>query len=118
MASNLNAERFLPVPPLWFGALLAISGGANHGYGIIKELEARAVGGKRPAAGTIYIALQRLLDEGLVVEQDPGPASDRDGRKKRQYELTPLGRRVTALEASRMRELVSISEARRLLPAE
>ncbi|MEM7416117.1 MAG: PadR family transcriptional regulator [Gemmatimonadota bacterium] len=107
------AESFLPLPPIWFGALLAMSDGPKHGYAVIKEMEDRAVASKRPAAGTVYIALRRLVDKGLIEELDP--PSDADGRGKRMYGLTGLGRSVTALEAARMRELVDISAAKKLL---
>lgn len=107
-------EAFLPLPPLWFGAMLAMSDGPKHGYGIIKEMEARSVAGKRPAAGTIYIALRRLQAEGLI-EERKDPRETSDGRGKRLYGLTPLGRRVSALEARRMHELVAISTKKKLI---
>lgn len=114
-AHDRPAESFLPVPSLWFGAMLAMADEPKHGYGIIKEIESRSVAGKRPAAGTIYIALQRLVAEGLIEERpDPKPG-DKDGRGKRLYALTPLGRRVSALEAQRMTELVAISAQKKLI---
>ena len=107
-----TAEGFLPLPPIWFGAMLAMSDEPKHGYAIIKEIEQRSVAAKRPAAGTVYIALRRLLAEGLIEEHQ---TSDTDGRGKRAYGLTPLGRRVTTLEAQRMSELVAISAQKRLI---
>ena len=114
MADSKPAESYLPVPPLWFGAILAMSDEPKHGYGIVKEIESRSVTGKRPAAGTIYIALQRLLAEGLIEERKKAKGST-DGRGKRLYGLTPLGRRVSALEAQRMTELVAISAEKKLI---
>jgi DNA-binding PadR family transcriptional regulator len=111
------AQSFLPVPPIWFGAMLAMADEPKHGYGIVKEIERRAVGGKRPAAGTIYIALQRLLAEGLIEERPGSTRDSKDGRGKRLYGLTRLGRRVSALEAQRMTELVAISAQKKLIPS-
>lgn len=71
--------------------------------------------GKRPAAGTIYIALQRLLAEGLIEERAARSGVETDGRGKRLYGLTRLGRRVTRLEAQRMHELVAISAQKNLI---
>lgn len=110
-----DPESFLPLPPIWFGVLLAMSDGPTHGYGVIKEMEDRSVASKRPAAGTVYIALRRLVAEGLIEEHDQGSESMSDKRGKRLYGLTALGRAVTALEARRMRELVDISTQKRLL---
>ncbi|MGI9628246.1 MAG: PadR family transcriptional regulator [Longimicrobiales bacterium] len=115
MADPKPAESYLPVPPLWFGAMLAMSDEPKHGYGIVKEIESRSVTGKRPAAGTIYIALQRLMAEGLIEERAPRKKAAKDGRGKRLYGLTRLGRRVSALEAHRMTELVAISTEKKLI---
>lgn len=115
MADPQLLESYLPVPPLWFGAMLAMADKPKHGYGIIKEIESRSATGKRPAAGTIYIALQRLLEEGLIEERTKAGKDARDGRGKRLYGLTRLGRRVTKLEAQRMTELVAISAEKKLI---
>lgn len=63
-----------------------------HGYEIIAELEARTEGRWRPSAGSIYPALSRLEDRGLIVGED-------DGSGKRKYSLTDAGReRVAAVD--------------------
>jgi len=56
-------------PPLTtpvFHILLALAGQERHGYGIILDIAARTDGQVRVGTGTLYTALKRLLDEGLV----------------------------------------------------
>ena len=112
---SADPESFLPLPPIWFGALLAMSDGPKHGYAVIKEMEQRSVAARRPAAGTVYIALRRLRSEGLIEEQPDAEGLGQDGRGKRMYGLTELGRAVCTLEARRMRELVAVSAEKKLL---
>src|SRR5262245_28500096 len=101
---------FLPLRPLEFHILLALADGERHGYAIRQEAARRSGGAVVLEAGTLYRALRRLLEVGLVVERrDEAPRDER----RRTYRLTDLGRRVAAAEADRMADLVSA--ARRLL---
>ena len=106
-------ERFLPLTPLSTSILLAVAGGARHGYAILKELEERGGGVKVPGAGSLYAALQRLVDEGLLEEQGMEAA---EGPPRRCYGLTPLGRDVARLEVGRLADVVALAAERRLAP--
>ena len=108
-----NPETFLPLTPLWFNILLAIADQPLHGYAMIKEIEHRTKGGMSPATGTVYLALQRLLEDGLIAEA-AGSGEESGGRKRRVYELTSLGRRVTALEAERVALQLGVAFEKRL----
>lgn len=83
-----------------FLILTALAGEPLHGYGIVTEVSKLSQGrvGLRP--GTLYGALDRLRDEGLV-------ASDReevvDGRLRRYYRLTDEGASTLQDAAERMR---------------
>jgi DNA-binding PadR family transcriptional regulator len=97
-----NPESFLPLTPLTFGILTALAGGARSGYGIVRGVEEGSDGRLSPGTGTVYVALQRLMTQGLV---DPGaepPEAPSDNRERRWYALSPLGRQVLTLEARRM----------------
>jgi DNA-binding PadR family transcriptional regulator len=59
-----------------------------HGYELITELESRSGGRWRPSAGSIYPALERLEEGGLVTSVEA------DG--KRQFSLTDRGREMLA----------------------
>jgi DNA-binding PadR family transcriptional regulator len=82
-----------------FHVLAAMLDGPLHGYGIIKRAHELSAGRVRLAAGTLYAALDRLRDAGLV-------EVDREeivgGRARRCYRLTGAGRVALRDEALRM----------------
>ena len=96
-----------------FHVLAAMLDGPLHGYGIIKRAHELSAGRVRLAAGTLYAALDRLRDAGLV-EVDREEVVD--GRARRSYRLTGAGRVVLRDEALRMaaaaRVVLDRSEAR------
>ncbi len=57
-----------------------------HGYELITELEERSGGRWRPSAGSIYPALSRMEQHGLISSEEV------DGKKR--FTLTPEGREV------------------------
>ena len=74
-----------------------------HGYGIMQKAEQLSSGRVRLAAGTLYGALNTLLEKGWIT------AGPQEGRQKR-YQLTPPGREVLLGELDRLRELVANGE--------
>jgi DNA-binding PadR family transcriptional regulator len=97
--------------PIEFDILLALAGGARHGYAIIQDMAARKDG---PAVetGTLYRALQRLLEQDLIADDGTRPGED---ERRRYYAITPAGRRAASAEARRMAALVDGARAARLL---
>ncbi len=83
-----------------FLILTALAGGAQHGYGIIADVEEISEGRVRLQAGTLYAALDRLRDDGLI-EVDREEIVD--SRLRRYYRLTPAGSETLAAEAERLR---------------
>jgi PadR family transcriptional regulator PadR len=71
-----------------------------HGYGIVKKAAALSGGTVTLTTGTLYGALDRLVRQGLAV--DDGQA-EVDGRVRRYYRLTDAGRSAVRDEAERMR---------------
>jgi DNA-binding PadR family transcriptional regulator len=61
-----------------------------HGYGVMEVLRSRSQGALDLPSGSIYPALRRLELSGLV----RGRWSVVDGRRRRTYQLTALGRQV------------------------
>ena len=102
-----------PLTPLWFNILLALADEHRHGYGIIKEIELRSDGRMRPGTGTVYLALQRLAEEGLIAEANGAPKAagevPKDKRRRRWYELTPEGKEVLAAETRRLHAEVAVA---------
>jgi DNA-binding PadR family transcriptional regulator len=107
------SDSALPLTPISFEILLALAEGDRHGYAILQTVETR-VGRVLPLrTGTIYRALARLMDEGLIAETaSPAAADDR----RRTYRLTAQGRKIARAEAERLADQVAAARAHRLLP--
>lgn len=73
--------------------LSVLSSGPGHGYAIISALRKRSGGTFDLPEGTIYPALHRLEDSGLLIST----WEQADGRRRRVYGLTDQG--VAALAA-------------------
>ncbi len=102
--------------PIEFEILLSLAAGARHGYAIIQDIEARRGDSTTIETGTLYRALQRLVEQRLVQPTDPQRANTKDDERRRYYGITTEGRRAAADEARRMAALVNGARAARLLP--
>lgn len=105
---------FLPLTHVVFHVLASLTAGVKHGYGIIKDVEERTEGRVELEAGTLYAAIKRLRDDGLIEEAQGPPGGD---ARRRYYGLTSLGRQVLRAEAERLADLVDLARAVRVLPA-
>ena len=112
------AETFIPLSPVVFDILLALSDDERHGYGIMQEVSRRSAGATRLRPGSLYRALARLVQEDLVEESDERPAPDLDDERRRYYRLTPLGQKVVAAEARRLATLLRAARAKKVLKGE
>ena len=91
------------LPPHWLQILLALAEGDRHGLGIMSEVLEQTGGGMRLWPAMLYRNLQRLADEGLIVEvaaPAPQPGSPR------YFRITASGRRACAAEARRLDGIV------------
>jgi DNA-binding PadR family transcriptional regulator len=111
-----DVDSLLPLPPATFHILLALADGDRHGYAIIQDVEARTGGQLRLSAGTLYRSIQRMLEQGLLVETHDRPAPEQDDERRRYYRITPFGRTVARAEAGRMADLVAMARATGLVP--
>ena len=68
--------NFLPLPPATLHILLAVARDELHGYAIIQDVAARTDGAIRLSAGTLYRSIQRMLEQGLLVESSSRPAPE------------------------------------------
>ena len=80
--------------------LAALEPGPRHGYAIMEALRERSDGRVDLPTGTIYPALHRLENAGLIRSR----WSKVSGRRRRTYELTAAGRRTLGRERSSWRE--------------
>jgi DNA-binding PadR family transcriptional regulator len=109
-------DPFLPVGPVVFDILLALSDEERHGYGILQEVAVRSRGATVLRPGTLYRALARLLEDGLIEETEERPAPDRGGdERRRYYRLTALGQDVAEAEARRLADLLRTARAKKVL---
>lgn len=109
-------EPALPLTHLSYHVLLAIADRPRHGYGIIKAIEAETDGVVSPSTGALYLALQRMEEEGLLEASPERPADGEDDARRKYYRLTPTGRRVAAAESRRLAALVRVAASKRLVP--
>ena len=59
-----------PLTPAVLHILLALSGEARHGYGIMKQVDADSGGRVTMGPGTLYGSIGRMIDAGLIRESD------------------------------------------------
>ena len=114
MDRPLPIDRFLPLRPVEFHILLSLAAGERHGYGIIQDAEQR---GERvlPDVGTLYRALRRMLDQGLIDTAEARAAADANDERRHYYRITPLGLKVARAEAVRMEALMRAARMSGLL---
>jgi DNA-binding PadR family transcriptional regulator len=100
-------ETFVLTEPVVL-VLMSLAGRPQHGYSILKDIESMSDGRVQLSTGTLYGALQRLLDDGWIerVEEDNAP------RDRRTYRLTSRGRRNLQMEIERMRHLTKLASLR------
>ncbi len=109
-------DELLPLLPATFHILLAVADEDRHGYAIIQEVAARTNGDVRLSAGTLYRSIQRMLEQGLIVETNERPAPELDDERRRYYRITSFGRSVARAEAARLSQLVKLARASGFVP--
>jgi DNA-binding PadR family transcriptional regulator len=111
-----DVDALLPLPPATFHILMAVTGEDRHGYAIIQDVQARTNGELKLSAGTLYRSIQRMLEQGLIVEARKRPAPALDDERRRYYSITPFGVAVARAETRRLTQLVRLARARGLTP--
>ena len=93
--SKLNGPALL--------VLTSLASGPKHGHALLKDIESFA--GDRLGAGTLYGAIARLEERGLIA---PLPEQDR----RRPYELTAAGTALFREVIAEMDQVIGIGKAR------
>jgi DNA-binding PadR family transcriptional regulator len=101
----------LPLPSATLHILMAVASEARHGYAIIQDVSARTNGALRLSAGTLYRSIQRMIEQGLLVEPRRRPAAALDDERRRYYRITSFGEDVAKAEAQRLSQLVRLARA-------
>lgn len=111
-----DVEKRLPLSPRDFHILFALAEENLHGYGLVRAVEEHSSGTLKLDPANLYRALQKLASEGLVADAERKPAAEADHERRRYYTITPLGRKVVAEEAGRLRDLAAAAVGRGLIP--
>ena len=72
-----------------------------HGYGIMQNVEQISNGRVKLAAGTLYGAINTLLEKGWIIA-----LSEEKGSRKKEYLITEQGKEILRSEIDRLKELI------------
>lgn len=115
MPEKLNPEDFLPLHKDTFHILVAVADRERHGYSIMQDIASRTGGQIQLRPSSLYSAIHRMLEDGLIEELDERPESG-DDERRRYYRITPFGRKVAVAEARRLERLLADARATGLVP--
>lgn len=74
----------------------------NHGYGIIQRVEELTNRRVSLGAGTLYGAINTLLEKGWIMLY----SEEKNSRRKKEYLITNLGKNILLEEIDRLEELI------------
>jgi DNA-binding PadR family transcriptional regulator len=107
-------QDLLPLPPAQLHILLALADGEKHGYAVMSEVEQMTDGEVSMGPGTLYGAIKRMLNAGLIEESDNRPDPEMDDERRRYYRTSGFGARVLTAELSRLDQLIRAAEAKKV----
>jgi PadR family transcriptional regulator PadR len=106
-------QNLLPLTEATFYILLSLSTGRKHGYAILKDVSALSDATLVLSTSTLYGALGRLQEQGLIERVEDGiETNNGPGLPRKAYQLTDLGRRMLEAEMTRLHRLVQAGEQR------
>lgn len=108
-------RKLLPLNPRIFAILLELLEGPAHGYRLKQSVEARSDGSVTLDHGSLYRAVAKLVDDGIIEEVAPPATDAEEDARRRYYGLTAFGRDLALEEAARLRHLLDDSRLARLL---
>jgi DNA-binding PadR family transcriptional regulator len=109
---DLDAQQALRA--VEFHILLSLAAGERHGYGIIRDIEARGDSAV-PDVGTMYRALARMVESGLIDAAARRAAPDAADERRNYYRITERGLRAARAEARRLEMLTRAARVGGLL---
>jgi DNA-binding PadR family transcriptional regulator len=112
-----DPASLLPLPSATFHILMAVADEDRHGYAIIQDVAARTNGELKLSAGTLYRSIQRMLEQGLLVETRERPSPEEDDERRRYYRITTFGEAVARAEARRLTQLVKLARESGFVPS-
>jgi DNA-binding PadR family transcriptional regulator len=110
MNNRFELEANLPLTEVTFYILLSLSRQPRHGYAIMKDTRSLSDQRVDLSTGTLYGAIKRLLEQGWITRVNDGDKTD--GRDRKAYALTDLGRRILDAEVDRLNTMVTAAHLR------
>jgi DNA-binding PadR family transcriptional regulator len=111
MIPGTNKPEIIINEPTFF-ILLSLASGPKHGYAVLKDTEDLSQGKISLSTSTLYTALNRLLNQGLIERSDAGQNGSRPGLPRKVYRLNERGRRILNTEAKRMHDMLASYQQR------
>ncbi|MCZ6918629.1 MAG: PadR family transcriptional regulator [Gemmatimonadetes bacterium] len=105
MEQSHNPKSHLPLQSHVFQILVSLLEDGLHGYSIIKDISRRTQGELELGTSTLYAAIKRMVQAGLLEETTKPDGVESADVRRRYYVATDLGRRVVQEEALRIRRL-------------
>lgn len=105
----------LPLSVPVYQILLSLADRELHGYAMIQEIRDRTGGEVDLTPSTLYGAVKRLEDDGLIEEADERPDPVLDDSRRRYYRITTLGREVARAEARRLERALEQARGKGIL---
>jgi DNA-binding PadR family transcriptional regulator len=105
MVRSDDPRAHLPLRAHVFQILLTLLERERHGYSIIQDIEKRTDGEMVLGTSSLYAAIRRMVQAGLLVECDEPEGEQSTDQRRRYYRVTDLGREVAREEGLRIRRL-------------
>lgn len=119
MVRSKDPASLIPLKQSVYRVLLALPDGEPmHGYAIMQALAEMTGGREKILPGTLYAALARMADDGLVEVEDAADDDPSGGPRRRYYRRTRFGGAVARAESERLRALLDIAVARNVIPSD
>lgn len=111
MNSQNDIQQYLPLTETTYYLLLSLASEPRHGYAILKDVQNLSSGKIILSTGTLYGAIKRLVELEWI-ERFENSVEIENGRPRKEYRLTNLGRQIFSAEYSRIEKLVTTSQKR------
>ena len=109
-STTRDPAALIPLKHSTYRVLLALAEDELHGYAIMQALSNMTDGRETILPGTLYAALARMVDDGLI-ETLPGTDETSGGPRRRYYRRTGFGRAVARAESERVSALLDVAQS-------
>jgi DNA-binding PadR family transcriptional regulator len=99
-----------PLTEAIFFILLSLVGGKKHGYAIMKDIKYLSNGDVELSTSTLYNALGRMEEQGLINRVDEPDTTSNPGLPRKAYQITWYGRRTLNAEMARLQRLIQAGQ--------